>query len=176
MTIGTNEVYFFVSYGVALLACGLIAKWYLWPAIARREPKAALTPLLLYACLRVNGLMFLVPGLVSHDLPEAFARPTAYGDATAVALSLLALAALRSGSAWALPAVWLFNVEGISDLLYANFSTFKDEVDPASLGVAYYLAVVNVPAMIVVHILIFIYLLQHPGKVYRQPAAPPMRS
>jgi hypothetical protein len=176
MTIGSNEIYFLISYGVALLACGLIAKWYLWPAITHREPKAALTPLLLYACLRVNGLMFLVPGLVSRDLPEAFARPTAYGDAAAVALSLLALAALRSGSALALPAVWLFNVEGISDLLYANFSTFKDQVDPASLGVAYYLAVVNVPAMIAVHILIFIYLLQHPGKFYGQTAPPPTRS
>jgi hypothetical protein len=49
MTIGSNEIYFFVSYGVALLVCGLIAKWYLWPVIAHREPKAALTPLLFYA-------------------------------------------------------------------------------------------------------------------------------
>jgi hypothetical protein len=56
------------------------------------------------------------------------------------------------------------------------FRPFKDQVDPASLGVAYYLAVVNVPAMIAVHILIFIYLLQHPGKFYGQTAPPPTRS
>jgi hypothetical protein len=138
----------------------LIGKWYLWPAIAQRDPKTALTPLLLYACLRVNGLMFLIPGIVSADLPQAFARPTAYGDLTAVVLALLALTALRYELAIAMPIVWFFNIEGILDLTYANFSTFKDHVDPASLGASYYLAAVNVPAMIVVHVLIFIYLLR----------------
>jgi len=34
------------------------------------QPKVALTPLLLYSCLRVNGLMFLMPGLVSPNLPR----------------------------------------------------------------------------------------------------------
>jgi len=75
-----------------------IARWYLWPAIKDRAPEAALTPLLLYACLRVNGLMFLMPGLVSPDLPNAFAVPTAYGDLTSVVLALLALAACDPGA------------------------------------------------------------------------------
>jgi hypothetical protein len=158
--ISSNHIHFFISYGVAFLACGLIGKWYVWPAIAKRDPKTAFSPLLLYACLRVNGLMFLIPGLVSRDLPAAFARPVAYGDLTAVALALIALWALRYELAVAIPAVWLFNVVGISDLIYANVSTFKDRVDPASLGAAYYLAVANVPAMIVVHVLIFAYLLR----------------
>jgi hypothetical protein len=160
MEITSNQVHFFLSYAVAFVACSLIGKWYVWPAMARRNPKAALSPLLLYACLRVNGLMFLMPGLVATNLPAAFARPTAYGDATAVALALIALGALRYEVAVARPAVWLFNVVGLSDLLYANLSTFKDHVDPVSLGVSYYLAVVNVPAMIVVHVLIFMYLLR----------------
>ena len=155
-----NHVHSFISFAVALLAFGLIAKWYLWPALADREPRDALTPLLLYACLRVNGLMFLMPGLVAANLPEAFARPVAYGDVTAVALALIALGALRYRLVAAIPAVWLFNIVGMSDLLYANLSTFKDRVDPVSLGVAYYLAVVNVPAMIVVHVFTFAYLLR----------------
>jgi hypothetical protein len=157
-----NELHFFISYAVALLACGLIARWYLWPAIAGRDPKVALTPLLLYACLRVNGLMFLMPGLVSPALPQAFAQPTAYGDVTAVVLALMALLALRYELAIRMAAVWTFNVVGTLDLIYANVSTFKDRVDPASLGVAYYLAVINVPAMLVVHAVIFAYLLRRP--------------
>jgi hypothetical protein len=160
VVITSNHVYFFVSYVVAFLACGLIGKWYLWPAIAKRDPKTAFTPLLLYACLRVNGLMFLIPGLVSRDLPEAFARPTAYGDVASAVLALVALGALRYELVVAIPTVWFFNVVGISDLIYANISTFKDQVDPAALGAAYYLAVVNVPAMVVVHLLIFGYLLR----------------
>jgi hypothetical protein len=158
--ITANHVHFFISYAVAFVAFGLIAKWYLWPALVLRDPKAALTPLLLYACLRVNGLMFQMPGLVSPELPAAFAGPVGYGDLTAVVLALIALAALRYEVTFALPAVWLFNLAGLADLIYANVSTFKDHVDPVSLGVSYYLAVVNVPAMIVVHVVIFAYLLR----------------
>jgi hypothetical protein len=154
-------VHFFISYAVAFLAFGLIGKWYLWPAIKDRAPKVALSPLLLYACLRVNGLMFLMPGLVSPDLPRAFALPTAYGDVTAAVLALLALAFIRSGNNLAAAMVWLFNVVGVLDLAYANVSSFKDNVDPTQLGVSYYLAVLNVPAMFVVHVIIFIYLLRH---------------
>jgi hypothetical protein len=155
-----NHIHYFISYAVAFLGFGLIAKWYLWPAIKDRVPKNALTPILLYACLRVNGLMFLMPGLVSPELPRAFAVPTAYGDLAAAALALLALWPLRIGKPLALPMVWLFNVVGLLDLVYANISTFKDHVDPTYLGVSYYLAVLNVPAMVVVHVVIFAYLLR----------------
>ena len=46
-------------------------------------------------------------------------------------------------------------------MVYANISTFKDHVDPTYLGVSYYLAAINVPAMVVVHVLIFAYLFRH---------------
>ena len=160
MPLSDNHIHYFISYAVAFLVFGLVAKWYLWPAIKDRAPKIALTPLLLYACLRVNGLMFLMPGLVSPELPRAFAVPTAYGDLAAATLALLALWPLRAGKPVALPMVWLFNVVGLLDLVYANISTFKDHVDPTYLGVSYYLAVLNVPAMVVVHVLIFAYLLR----------------
>lgn len=160
MALSDNHINFFISYAVAFLVFGLIGKWYLWPAIKDRAPKIALTPLLLYACLRINGLMFLMPGLVSPQLPGAFAVPTAYGDLTAAALALLALIFIRTESAAATPIVWLFNIVGLLDLIYANISTFKDHVDPTYLGVSYYLAVLNVPAMVVVHVVIFAYLLR----------------
>ena len=91
--------------------------------------------------------------------------PTAYGDVTAAVLALLAVASLRSGSTLAAPMVWLFNVVGFLDLVYANISTFKDNVDPTQLGVSYYLAVLNVPAMLVVHVIIFVYLLRSGPKM-----------
>jgi hypothetical protein len=46
---------------------------------------------------RFVGLAFLVKGVVSPELPAAFAVPAAYGDLIAAVLALLALAALRSG-------------------------------------------------------------------------------
>jgi len=60
MEISGNHVHFFVSYAIAFLAFGLIAKWYLWPALAARDRKRAITPLLLdpnqtLSLLRSNG-------------------------------------------------------------------------------------------------------------------------
>ena len=107
-----------------------------------------------------RSAMFLMPRLVSPELPAAFAVPTAYGDLTAAALALLALICVRTENAAAAPMVWLFNIVGLLDLIYANISTFKDHVDPTYLGVSYYLAVLNVPAMVVVHVVIFAYLLR----------------
>jgi hypothetical protein len=154
-----NQLHFFISYAVAFVVFGLIARWYLWPALRDRPPRTALTPLLLYASFRVNGLMFLMPRLVSPQLPKAFAIPTAYGDLTAALLALLALWPLRAERSAAVPMVWFFNIVGLLDLIYANISMFKDRVDPTYLGVSYYLAAINVPAMVVVHFLIFAYLL-----------------
>src|SRR6516162_1200827 len=140
MSLSINQIHFFISYAVAFIVFGLVAKCYIWPSIKDRAPKSALPPFLLYACLRVNGLMFLMPGLVSPELPRAFAVPTAYGDLTAAALALLALGCVRYEYAATVPTLWLFNIAGLLDLIYANLSTFKDHVDPVYLGVSYYLA------------------------------------
>jgi len=102
-----------------------------------------------------------MPGLVSAQLPKAFAIPTAYGDLTAAGLALIALWPVRLEKTAAIPLVWLFNIAGLLDLVYANISTFKDHVDPTYLGVSYYQAAINVPAMVVVHVLIFAYLFRH---------------
>jgi len=163
MEITSNHIHFFISYTVAFIVFGLIGYWYLWPAVRDRTAKIALTPLLLYACLRVNGLMFLMPGLVAEDLPKGFAVPTAYGDLTAVILALGALWSIRSEKAFAVPLLLVFNIVGLLDLVYANIATFTEGVDPTQLGSSYYLVVLNVPAMIVVHIIIFAYLRRHRG-------------
>jgi len=162
-----NHLFYFISYTVAFVAFGCAGRWYLWPAIKDRVPREALPPLLLYASFRVNGLMFLMPGIVSPQLPRAFAVPTAYGDLTAAVFALVTLWPVRAGKAAATPMVWLFNIVGLLDLVYANISTFKDHVDPTYLGVSYYLAAINVPAMVVVHILIFAYLVKGGGSAAR---------
>ena len=158
MPMSDSQLHYFASYTVAFVAFGLMGRWYLWPALKDRAPRTALTPLLLYASFRVNSLMFVMPGLVSAQLPKAFAIPTAYGDLTAAVLAFIALWPVRLEKTAAIPLVWLFNIAGLLDLVYANISTFKDHVDPTYLGISYYLAAINVPAMVVVHVLIFAYL------------------
>src|SRR5262249_45269545 len=102
------QALFGTCVALSLVAWGIIAVHYLWPAL-RSQPRArALRPLLLLHSFRFIGLAFLVPGVVSPDLPGAFARPAAYGDLIAAVLALLALAGLRSGLGIVL--VWVFNL------------------------------------------------------------------
>ena len=71
-------------YGIAIafgfFAWGLVTAHYIWPELRRRSSADALRPLLLLHCFRFVGLAFVVPGVVSSDLPAAFAGPAAYGD------------------------------------------------------------------------------------------------
>src|SRR5215510_12927637 len=61
----------------------------------------------------------------------AWARPAAYGDLNAAVLALLALAALKSRLE--LPMVWLFNVWGSADLLYAFYQGNRVGLEPGQL-------------------------------------------
>ena len=38
--VNANMSHFLVSYAVAFIAFGLIAKWYVWPNIRERSPKS----------------------------------------------------------------------------------------------------------------------------------------
>src|SRR5262245_25573687 len=111
--------FFGISVALSSVVFGIIAARYVWPAL-RVLPRAdALRPLLLLHSTRFIGLAFLVPGVVSPDLPVAFARPAAYGDLIAAALALLALSGLQRRPGTVL--VWVFNIWGSADLIYAFY-------------------------------------------------------
>lgn len=106
-------------------------------------------------CFRFIGLAFLVPGVVSPDLPAAFARPAAYGNLITVILALLALAALRSRLG--IPLVWAFNLVGAADLLNAFYRANQAGVGrkPGLLGAAYFIPTLVVPLLLITHGLVF---------------------
>src|SRR5262245_12532702 len=90
------EALFGISFILGLISWGIIAKRYIWPAL-RGVPRAeALRPLLLLHTFRFVGLAFMIPGVVSPDLPVAFARPAAYGDLSTAIVAWLAIATLDS--------------------------------------------------------------------------------
>ena len=72
----------------------MVAGSLIWPELRRRGRNEALRPLLMFHSFRFVGLAFLVPGVVSPDLPAVFAEGAAYGDIVAAALALLTLALL----------------------------------------------------------------------------------
>jgi hypothetical protein len=148
------QALFGISIALSFLAWGIIAARYLWPALHKQPRANALRPLLLLHSFRFIGLAFLVPGVVSPDLPDGFARPAAYGDLIAAALALLALAGLQSRLGIGL--VWVFNLWGSADLLYAYYQgRVGVGVEPGQLGAAYFIPTVVVPLLLITHGLVF---------------------
>src|SRR5262249_25257826 len=147
---------------LSFVAWGIVATQYLWPALRNLPTARALRPILLLHSFRFVGLAFLVPGVVSPDLPAAFAGPAAYGDLAAAVLSLLALAALPSRIGIGL--VWVFNVWGAADLLYAFYQGMIGVgIKPGELGAAYFIPTAIVPLLLITHVLVFRLLLSGNG-------------
>jgi hypothetical protein len=109
---------------------------------------------------RFIGLSFLVPGVVSPSLPSAFAVPAAYGDLVAGVLAIVAILALTRRASWAPALVWLFNVWGAADLLFAGFQGRRLQIDPGAFGAAFFIPTAVVPPLLVTHALIFLILVR----------------
>src|ERR1700681_1346697 len=91
-------IWFFVSIAFSFIAWRMVTARYVWSEIRRRQRAEALRPLLTLHSFRFIGLAFLVPGVVSPDLPPAFAHAAAYGDIIAAILALLSLLSLSRGA------------------------------------------------------------------------------
>ncbi len=151
-------IWFFTSIAFSLTAWGIVTSRYLWPAL-RSQPRAqALQPLLLLHAFRFIGLAFLIPGVVSPDLPPAFAHPAAYGDTIAAILALLSLLLLPSTTGVAV--TWIFNLWGAADLLNAFYQANHAGLLAGQLGAAYFLPTLIVPLLLITHALAFRILLQ----------------
>lgn len=153
------QLLFFTSIAFSFVAWSIVAARYLWPELRSRSRADALRPLLILHSFRFIGLAFLVPGVVSADLPSTFAHAAAYGDVIAAVLALLTLALLpgRAGVAMA----WIFNVWGLADLVNAFYQANQAGLLAGQLGAAYFLPTVAVPLLFVTHVLAFRILVQH---------------
>lgn len=158
----TVTAVFGLSVLMAFVVYGLTTRLYILPRLRSLPPGEALVPLILLHASRFIGLSFLVPGVVSPSLPSAFAVPAAFGDLGAAVLAVAATLAVTGGAPWALVLVWLFNVWGTVDLLYGFYLGLVGipGFDPSTLGAAFFLPTVIVPAYLVAHGLIFWLLLR----------------
>jgi hypothetical protein len=152
------QLAFFGSIAFSLIAWGLVAARYIWPALRRRQRSEALRPLLTLHTFRFLGLAFLVPGVVSPDLPRAFATAAAFGDIVAAALALLSLLLLESAPG--VLVAWIFNVWGSADLVNAFYQANATGSSPGQLGAAYFIPTLIVPLLLITHGLVFRILLQ----------------
>jgi hypothetical protein len=152
-------IWFFVSIAFSLIAWGIITARYIWPELRLRPRVEALRPLLILHSFRFIGLAFLVPGVVSPDLPPVFAHSAAYGDIIAAILALLSLRLLPSAAGIAV--AWIFSVWGSADILNAFYQANHAGLLAGQLGAAFFLPTLVVPLLLITHGLGFRILLQH---------------
>jgi hypothetical protein len=155
-----SPVLFGISVAFGLTVWGVVAWHYIWPALRERPSPENLKPILLLHAFRFLGLAFVVPGVVSSDLPATFAQPIAYGDLISAILALLALATLgtRTGTS----VTWVFNIFGTADLLFAFYQGGRISLPdtPGLLGAGYFILAAYVPLLLITHGLAFRILLR----------------
>src|SRR3984893_9961646 len=155
-----SPVLFAVSSAFGLAVWGAVASHYIWPALRECPSPGNLKPILLLHGFRFLGLAFVVPGVVSPDLPAAFAQPVAYGDLMAAMLALLALTALGTPTGTVL--TWVFNAFGTADLIFAFYLGSRISLPDTQglLGAGYFILTAYVPLLLITHGLAFRILLR----------------
>jgi hypothetical protein len=154
------RVLFGITVAFGLAAWGAVAWHYIWPALRERPSPEDLKPILLLHAFRFLGLAFVLPGVVSSELPAAFAQPVAYGDLMTAILALLALATLRTRSGTV--TMWVFNTFGTADLLFGFYQGNRISLPttPGLLGACYFILAAYVPLLLITHGLAFRILLR----------------
>ena len=146
-------IWFFVSIAFSFIAWAIVTARYIWPELRLRERAEALRPLLILHSFRFIGLAVLVPGVVSPDLPPAFAHAAAYGDIIAAIVALLSLLLLPSTAGVAV--AWVFSLWGSADLLNAFYQASHAGLLAGQLGAAFFLPTLVVPLLLITHGLAF---------------------
>lgn len=143
----------------------VIARLFVWPWLRTISRKDALIRLVApHMFLRFIGLSFIVPGVVSSRLPSGFAVPAAWGDFVAGILAIIATVALSKRASWAIAVVWIFNIWGAVDLLFAFVQGARVQLNPGDLGASYFIVTAIVPPLLVTHTLTFLLLARNQQK------------
>jgi hypothetical protein len=158
---------FILQFFFSVIVYSLIAKWFVSPWLSKKALSAAMVLLILPHTFRHVGMAFLVPNLNAGPLPATFDSPAAYGDLAAAILAIVAIIALRSEWRFKHAAVWIFNIIGTIDLLYA----LRQADALPNFGATWFIPAMFVPLLLVSHVLIFAQLLKRNGQSERMHRA-----
>ena len=134
---------------------GIVAVWYVWPALTKISRNSALVILLFVHVPRYVGMTLLVTGMVDPKLPREFLSSAAYGDLLEAALAFASIFALRSNWRVAVPMVWVANIWGFADLLNGVRGVLQLNVPSFNLATFWYVYTFYAPLVIVPHVMIF---------------------
>ncbi|KRB20450.1 hypothetical protein ASD99_30375 [Mesorhizobium sp. Root695] len=154
MVFQTHLVLGYIAWLLCFGAYGL-------PWLSSMDRVAAQRTIATLHSFRFFGLVFILPGVVSPDLPAHFAVSAAYGDFATGLLAMLALLTVR------LPRLfWLFvvafNLVGTVELVidYCHAIEVGLPAHAEQLGAAYAIPIIYVPLLMITHIAAFYFLLR----------------
>jgi hypothetical protein len=168
------QIIFLIHLVLGYVACLLWFWTYVLPKLKSMERFEAQRVIATIHSFRFEGLVFILPGVVGHNLPASFATFAAYGDLATGVLAILALLAARVRSLfW--PLVVAFNLIGIADLFIDYFHAIRAGLPVAAgqLGAAYIIPIIYVPILMITHMVSLYWLLGPQERALRIPLGAP---
>ena len=164
---------FNIDMALGYLAWALCVARYVWPRLRAMDRVEAHRAIATLNSFRFFGLVFLLPGFVGPNLPQAFAAPAAYWDLATGVLAILALLTVRVRFLfW--PLVWAFNLVGLADLVMDTVHAVSVNLPSVAgqLGAGYAIPMLYVPALFWMHLLAFWLLLRPAPNAVRSSSEP----
>ena len=155
------QIHLVLGYVAWLLCFGV----YIWPPLNAMNHFEAQRAIATLHSFRFFGLVFVLPGVVSPDLPASFAVFAAYGDFATGVLAMLALLAVRIR-----PLFWLFvvafNSAGVVDLIVDYYRAIQVGLPAHAewLSATYAIPIIYVPLLMITHIAAFYFLVRPQSK------------
>src|SRR6201988_3773982 len=157
----SSETLFRIQLVLGYVAWLLCFSVYLWPRLKVMDRFAAQRAIATLHSFRFFGLVFILPGVVSPNLPADFAAFAAYGDFATGVLAMLALLAVRIR-----PLFWLFvvafNLVGTVDLVVDYYHAIQVGLPAHAewLAATYAIPIIYVPLLMITHIAAFYFLVR----------------
>jgi hypothetical protein len=158
------------------LLCGylvwaLVVVVYGVPWLRSLGPRKSLRAIAALNAFRFEGLVFILPGIVSN-VPIGFTTPAAFGDLATSVLAIFAFVCFRIRPLfWGLAVA--FNVIGASDLIMNTVNAVRYNIPAIAgqLGAAYGIIIIYVPLLMIMHVVAFYLLFAPARKSSARPAA-----
>ena len=141
---------------------------YVWPWLKSMDRVEAQRAIATLHSFRFFGLVFILPGVVSPNLPASFAVFAAYGDFATGVLAMLALFMVRIRSLFWLFVV-AFNLVGTVDLVVDYYHAIQVDLPAHAewLSATYAIPIIYVPLLMITHVVAFYLLLRPQPKAAR---------
>ena len=149
-----------VQFTFSLVLAGLVAKWYVWPALNALPAPAALAPLFLVHGLRYLPSSAFAPGQVAPTVPIDAMKTIAYGDLASAALAIVAAVFLYYRWRGAIGGAWIVNIVTSLDWVNASYLAASNKLVTYPMGGTWYIINYYVPLIGVTHVMIFARLLR----------------